>query len=221
MQPRLPSRLAASVALVIASVVPAASAAPVATAAPAPTHAQPASSPSTTPSGPAAGKPAPTMRRLQASEVTELARAAITAGGSRLPKGATLVTARATLATPATEIPIAPSRISLEVTPPARKAGPVRATGVLVFWRDVEVAARLPVQLDLSVSPEALVYDVPKGATVTVVVRRGLVEVSSTAVSSADADVGDVVQLLLRPSGRAIRATVIAKDRAVAVEDAR
>jgi hypothetical protein len=53
------------------------------------------------------------------------------------------------------------------------------------------------------------------------VVSRGLVEVTTPAVTSADADIGDVVQVLLRPSGRALRAELVAKDRALALEDGR
>jgi hypothetical protein len=45
--------------------------------------------------------------------------------------------------------------------------------------------------------------------------------VSTPAVTAGDADVGDVVQVLLRPSGRALRAQLVAKDRALAVEDGR
>jgi flagella basal body P-ring formation protein FlgA len=97
----------------------------------------------------------------------------------------------------------------------------VAATGVLVFWKESDVVLRIPIHLDLSVPPEALIYDVPKGVALTLVVKRGLVEISTQAVTSSDADVGDVVQVLLRPSGRALRAEIVAKDRAIAVEDGR
>lgn len=164
-------------------------------------------------------KPART-RQPVANELTELARTAITASNARLPKGATLVAAR-----PSTsgivELPVAPSRVTIEITPPPRRAGTVTAAAVLVFWKDADVAARVPLHLDLSVPPGALVFDVPKGGSLTLIVRRGLVEVSAQAVTSADADVGDVVQVLLRPSGRALKAQIVAKDRALALEDGR
>lgn len=163
---------------------------------------------------------APSTRRPVANELTELARTAIVSSAARLPKGATLVAARAS-AGAALEIPVAPSRVTIEITPPPRRAGAVVATAVLVFWRDAEVSARVPLHLDLSVPPEALVFDVPKGGVLTLVVRRGLIEVSVQAVTSADGDVGDVVQVLLRPSGRVLRAQLVARDRAIAVEDGR
>lgn len=165
-------------------------------------------------------KPAATTRRPVANELTELARTAVTSSGARLPKGAVIVAARPS-AGGVVEIPIAPSRVTIEVTPPPRRAGAVVATAVLAFWKDADVAARVPLHLDLSVPPEALVFDVPKGGVLTLVVRRGLIEVTTQAVASADGDIGDVVQVLLRPSGRALRAQIVAKDRAVAVEDGR
>ena len=162
--------------------------------------------------------PAVTTRVPVANELLELTRTAITATPVRLPKGATVVAARPAVSGNVM-IPIAPSRVTIDVTTPTRKAGPVATSAVLVFWKGAEIAARLPLRLELSVPPEALVYDVPKGGSVMLVVRRGLVEVSAPAVTSADADIGDVVQVLLRPSGRVMRAQIVARDRAIAVED--
>lgn len=164
-----------------------------------------------------ASRPAKATRKPVANELTELARTALATSTVRLPKGATLVTARPS--TTNVEIPMAPSRISIDLTPPARRVGPIAATAVLVFWKEETVSARIPLHLELNVPQEALIYDVPKGASLSLVVRRGLVEVTAPAVTSSDADIGDTVQVLLRPSGRALRAQIIAKDRAIAVED--
>jgi hypothetical protein len=161
----------------------------------------------------------PTTRKPVSGELTELARTALASSATHVPKHSKLLAARAASAN--VEIPLAPTRVTIDLTPPARKAGNVTATGVLVFWKDADVSARVPLYLDLSVPPEALVYDVPKGAVVTLVVQRGAVEVSAPAVAAADADIGDIVQVLLRPSGRALRAQLVTKDRALAVEDGR
>lgn len=161
-----------------------------------------------------------TTRPPVAGELAQLARAALASQAVRLPKGTKVIAARPSTAS-MVRVPLAPTRVTIDLTPPARRAGPVVATAVLVFWNDADIATRIPLHLDLSVPPEALVYDVPKGGVVTLVVRRGLVEVSAQAVTSSDADVGDIVQVLLRPSGRALRAELIAKDRALAVEDGR
>ena len=192
--------------LVVALAVTYAPAAPAAPAAP--------------PAKPTAAKPIATTRRPTPNELTEIARTAIATTAAHLPKGATLVAARPS-AGAAVEVPLAPSRVTIDVTPPPRRAGTVMATAVLVFWKDAEVSTRVPLHLELAVPPEALVFDVPKGGVLTLVVRRGLVEVSAQAVTSADADVGDVVQVILRPSGRALRAQLVARDRAIAVEDGR
>ena len=166
-------------------------------------------------------QPAPpprTTRRIPPAELLAVVQTAIVTSGARLPKGATVATARTAASV---EVPIAPSRVTIDVTTPARRVGTVQTTATLSFWNESELTARLPVSLELTVPPGALIYDVSKGGSVTVVIRRGLVEVSAPAVASADGDVGDVVQVLLRPSGRALRAQLIAKDRAVAVEDGR
>jgi flagella basal body P-ring formation protein FlgA len=92
---------------------------------------------------------------------------------------------------------------------------------VLVFWRDEAVIGRVPVSLDLSVPPEALIWEVPKGASITVVVQRAGIEVSAPAVASTDGDIGDVVSVLLRPSGRSMRARIATRERAIAIEDGR
>jgi hypothetical protein len=162
--------------------------------------------------------PRPTSRRLAAGELLEIVRTAIASSGARLPKGATVGAARTTAAL---DVPIAPSRVTIDVTAPARRVGVVVTTATLSFWNETDITARLPVSLELSVPAGALVYDVPKGGALTLVIRRGLVEVSTPAVTAGDADVGDVVQVLLRPSGRALRAQLVAKDRALAVEDGR
>jgi hypothetical protein len=57
-----------------------------------------------------------------------------------------------------------------------------------------------------------------RGGALTLVVRRGLVEVTSAAVAGADADIGNILQVTLRPSGRTVRARLVEKDLAELVE---
>ena len=164
-----------------------------------------------------AARPAPT-RPPPALSLTEITRAAIAASGVRLPKGATIVSVHATAAA---EVPATRDRVTIEVTAPARRAGSVSTPALLTFWKAADITARLPIIIELSVPPEALIFEVQKGAALSLVVRRGLVEVTAPAVLAVDADVGDVVQVLLRPSGRALRAQLVARDRALAVEESR
>ena len=51
------------------------------------------------------------------------------------------------------------------------------------------------------------------------VVRKGLVEVSIAGVAGSDADVGGVLPVVLRPSGRVLRARAVDRDHALALED--
>jgi hypothetical protein len=161
---------------------------------------------------------APTTHRPAGAELAEMVRAAVAASAVKLPKGATIKFVRPTAAV---DVQLSRDRITIEMTPPARRAGSVITTAVLTFWKGGDIVSRLPISIELSVPAQALVFDVPKGASLSVVVRRGLVEVTAPAVLAADADLGDVVQVLLRPSGRSLRAQLVAKDRALAVEDAR
>jgi hypothetical protein len=164
----------------------------------------------------ATARPAPTTKKLTPSEIERAGREAIAASAPRLPKSARIVAIRCAT-TP--EVPIALSKVTIDVTPAPKKAGSIVTTAVLVFWRDADVGARVPITIELDVPASALVSDAPKGTPVTLVVTRGLVEVTAPAVTSADADVGDVIQVLLKPSGRAMKAKLVAKDRAVIVEE--
>lgn len=158
-------------------------------------------------------------RRLSPAELEGAARAALAASPAGLPKYASLKAVRASAVT---ELGFAPERVTIEVTAPPRRAGAVTTSAVLSFWRNATtVGARTPVTLELDIPQAALVFDVAKGAPIALAIERGLVVVTTTAVAASDANIGDVIQVLLRPSGRALRARIVAKDRAVATEDAR
>lgn len=163
-------------------------------------------------------RPAPTKSPAPVISLAEITRAAVASSGTRLPKGATITSVHATATA---DIPAARDRVTIEVTAPARRSGAVSTPALLTFWKAADITARLPIIIELSVPPEALVFEVPKGAALSLVVRRGLVEVTAPAVLAVDADIGDVVQVLLRPSGRALRAQLVARDRALAVEESR
>jgi hypothetical protein len=162
-------------------------------------------------------RPAPPPKNATASEVDALTRDALKdLERTRLPRGAAIKAIRATSQIP---LPPPPRRSTIEVTPPPRRAGAVTATAVVTVWKDDVIVGRIPVAIDLDVPPEALVWEVPKGAPVVLVVKRDTFEVSAPAVAGNDGDIGDVITVLLRPSGRQIRAKLIAKDRAVAMEE--
>jgi hypothetical protein len=155
----------------------------------------------------------PRTKRLTPAEIERAAREAMAATPPRLPKDAAVTGVRCAT-TP--EVPAAPSRVTIEVARVPRRAGLVAVPAVLTFHTPAALSARVPVTIELDVPPGSLVPDVAIGSTVTLVVERGLVEITTPAVTSSGGDVGDVVQVILKPSGRALRAKLVAKDRAVA-----
>lgn len=166
--------------------------------------------------GVANAAPPKSTKKLSAADVERTAREAIALSAPKLPKHATVSGVRCSSSP---EVPAMPTRVTIEVTPPPRRAGSaVPATALLVFYKDNDVAARVPITLELNVPPEALVSDVVKGAPVTIVVTHGLVEITAPGVTSSEGDVGDVIQVLLKPSGRAFRAKLVSKDRAQVIE---
>jgi hypothetical protein len=152
-------------------------------------------------------------RHLSPTDVDRLVRSAI--DPARMPRGATLGAVRGA----SVEVPDGFDNITADLPTLARRAGTVPALAQLSFWLDGAVIAKIQVPLEVVVPAEALVPDVVKGAAILLLVRRGLVEVSIGAVAGADGDTGGILPVLLKPSGRMIRARVLDKDHAVSIED--
>jgi hypothetical protein len=111
------------------------------------------------------------------------------------------------------------TRVDVDVPRAPKKAGPFATMAIASFFVGDEVIARFPVRIELAVSAEGATYDAPRGASLTLIVRRTLVEVRAPAFAAADADVGDAFPVQLRPSGRVVRARLVSKDEAVALEN--
>ncbi|MGD0677155.1 MAG: flagella basal body P-ring formation protein FlgA [Polyangiaceae bacterium] len=112
------------------------------------------------------------------------------------------------------------SRVEVEVPRAPKRLGPFSTTALASFLTaSGEVTGRIAVPVELTVAPEGASYDAIRGSQVTIVVRRGAVEVRAAGVTLADADVGDLVPVQIRPSGRVLRARLTANDEALALED--
>ncbi len=112
------------------------------------------------------------------------------------------------------------AHIEVDVPHAPKRQGSFTTTAIASFYTaEGEAIARVPVPMDLEVSAEGALYDTPRGASVTLVIRRSYIEVRTTGMTTADADLGDAVPVQLRPSGRVLRARLTAKDEAVAIED--
>lgn len=163
---------------------------------------------------PAAVRVARRSRRLTAAEVADAIRSAL--ASARLPRGAALSDVRAA----AVEVPAEFQRVTVDLPVLPRRAGPATAQATVTFL-DGEGAAlhKTITPIVLALPPDAAFAEIPRGAPITLVIRRGLVEVSVAGVAAIDSDVGAVLPVTIKPSGRVLRARSIDKDHAVALED--
>jgi hypothetical protein len=99
-----------------------------------------------------------------------------------------------------------------------KKVGPFATSAIVTFFDDAQVLARIPVPVTLTVSAEGAAFDSPHGRPLTLVVRRSLVEVRVSARAGADADIGDLLPVQVPLSGRTLRARLVSKDEALALE---
>ena len=153
------------------------------------------------------------MTQLTAADIERTIREALTS--SKMPRGATLAVVRAPRVL---DLPDGYTSTTTELQKPPHRAGAFSTNVILSFFRDAEVLARVSVPIELSLSTDAASFDLVKGAPVTLVIRRGLVEVTAPATAAADADVGDAFPILLRPSGRVISARLTDKSHALSLE---
>jgi hypothetical protein len=154
---------------------------------------------------------------LLGAELEAVVRSALESATTKLPRGAALTRVRALAPV---VVPAGTTRTTIDVTPPPRRAGVSSTTAVLVFWRGDTLAARSPVTLEITASRDAA-PEVPKGTPVLLVVKREGFEVTTPALTATDGDVGETISVLLRPSGRSLRAQLATRERAIAVEGPR
>ncbi len=154
-------------------------------------------------------------KRLGAADMDAIVRSAL--GGRPLGRGVRLTAVRFDRPV---DVADGWSRVDVDVPRAPKRVGPFVTTAIASFFAgDADVTARVPVLVELDVSPDGAAYDTARGSAVTLVVSRGAVEVRAAGVTTADADVGDLVPVQLRQSGRVLRARLTARDEALAVED--
>jgi len=156
-------------------------------------------------------------KRFTRNEMDALVRGAVAAKALR--SGVSLATVRIDHPVDVAE---GWTHVDLEMPRTPKKTGPFETTAVVTFRDDdAEIIARVAVPVAFDVSADGATYDVSRGTGVTLTVRRSLVEVHVPAVAMTDADVGDPLPVQIRLSGRTVRARLVAKDEALAVEGAR
>jgi hypothetical protein len=166
------------------------------------------------PSLPDAVRVVRSARHLVASELNALVRGAM--ADKPLGRGVTLASVRADRPVDVAE---GWTRVDVDVPRAPKKAGTFTTVAIASFFVDGEVIARIPVRVDLNVSADGATYDMLRGSPVMLLVRRSLVEVRAPGFAAADADIGDILPVQLRPSGRVLRARLSTKDEAIALED--
>lgn len=152
------------------------------------------------------------MRKLAAAELERVTRKAVASAG--LSRGVSLAAVR-----PPRSADVAEGwdTVIAKVPRTPRRTGRLPSTATVTFQRGTEILASLAVPIDLDLGPEAAVPDIAKGAALTLTVQVGLVEISTAAMAGGDADIGDELSVVLRPSGRVVRATLVAAGKAVVV----
>ena len=153
-------------------------------------------------------------RTVTATELERLTRTGLSE--RPLPRGAAIAGVRASRGL---DVAAGWDAVTAELPRLPRRAGPLSTTALVTFRAGSEVLGRASVQVDLVLPATAAEPELARGAAVTLVVRQGLVEIRVGASAGADADVGDTLPVILRPSGRVLRARLIERDTALA-EDA-
>jgi hypothetical protein len=151
-------------------------------------------------------------KRVEPTDIELLVRQGVT---SKLTRGVTL---SAVHPGRAIDVPDGFTRVTVDLPRPPRRTGPVSSAVSLVFFEQSEALLMISVPVDLTLSEEAAIPDLVHGARVTLVVRRGLVEVTSSGTAGADADIGGILPVVLHPSGRVVRARLEDPEHAVALD---
>jgi len=99
-----------------------------------------------------------------------------------------------------------------------KRTGAIHVSAMLELRTNDALVSRVPVDVEVQLGPEAALPDVVHGAVVSLVVRRGAVEISTDAVVLGDADVGEVVTVTARATGRTLRARLTTSRSALALE---
>lgn len=130
---------------------------------------------------------------------------------SPLPAGVALSAVRPSRAV---EVAEGWTRVVADIPRPPHHAGPFATTAMLAFEGEEGLLARVPVAVVVDVSDAAAVFDIARGASIRLVVRRGLIEVTVSGTTTTDADIGGIVPVMIAPSGRVVRARILDRDHA-------
>ncbi|MEO7110043.1 MAG: flagella basal body P-ring formation protein FlgA [Polyangiaceae bacterium] len=156
------------------------------------------------------------VRKMHKLDVTEITKAT-TDGVAHMAlwRGVTLAKVRPLHGS---DVPEGWTKINIEIPKPPRRAGSLSTNATLAFETDGETTAKVIVPIELTLSEDAAKPEVTHGAQIQLIVKRGLVEVSTPATAGADGDSGEIISVTVQGSNRVLRARVQDATHAVAVE---
>jgi hypothetical protein len=151
-------------------------------------------------------------KRLSPAELTTLVTPIIM---QNLPHGVAL-----TKVSPSYEVTVPPSATvgNIEIPRHPRQKGPFRTTATVQMVSGGEIVARVPVPVILEVSEEAARPDVARGSRISLVVDRRSLRIMTQGSCMLDANIGDVVSVLVVPTNRVVKAKITGRDEAQVVE---
>ncbi|MEO8799412.1 MAG: flagella basal body P-ring formation protein FlgA [Polyangiaceae bacterium] len=153
------------------------------------------------------------MHKLDPAELDKTTRAAM--AQMRMWRGASLANVRAARSV---DVPEGYDRVTVDLPKPPRRTGSFQTTAMLTFEENGTTLAKIPVPVELTLSAEAATPEITHGTEVQLVLRKGLIEVSTPAVAGADGDTGDVIAVTVRASNRVLHAKVMDSAHVLAVE---
>jgi hypothetical protein len=151
-------------------------------------------------------------KRVTPAELTTLITPVII---QNLPPGVAL-----TKVQPGYDVVVPPSASvgHVEIPRHPRQKGPFRTTATVQMVADGDIVARIPVPVVLEVSEEAARPDVARGARVSLVIDRRSMRIMTQGSCMIDANIGDVVNVLVVPTSRVVKAKITSRDEAQMVE---
>jgi len=137
---------------------------------------------------------------------TELATMASSVLRGALPAGVTLISVD-----PAPHPVLVPegAAVTAALVPQLpRRAGRARVTVTVELSEQGHVAARVPLSVTVEIGEQAARPDVPKGTALRLLLTRGAIVITAPGVVLSDANVGDTVRAVIRPTGKTVRVVV-------------
>ena len=132
-----------------------------------------------------------------------------------LPQGVGLVKV-----TPGYDVVIPPSATvgNVDIPRHPRQKGPFRTTATVHIVADGDVVARVPVPVILEVSEAAARPDVARGSRIGLIIDRRSLRIMTQGSCMLDANIGDVVNVLVTATSRVVKAKITSRDEAQIVE---